>query len=356
MKILLNKSVLSFFVFFSFLFHSSAQKKLVLWYDKPSKAWTDAVPLGNGRLGAMVYGVPQSDTIQINEDTFWSGSPYQNINSNAKKSLKQIQNYLQDENFIEAQKLALSDIIADRKTTSHGQVYQSIGNLVLSVPNHEKYTNFYRDLDLKTAIATTKYTVNGVNFQREVFTSFTGPLKTNMVKVTSSVPANQNQLLVVNGQCAREKEENIINLLHFNTQIKVEAKGGTQSKEGESISVKNADEAFIYISEATNFKNYKDISADAEKRAKDYLKAFSKSYQKAKEDHIAFYQKQFNRVQLDLGNSPQINKPTDQRIAEFSKTEDPDLVSTYFQFGRYLLIASSQPGSQPANLQGIWNP
>ncbi|WP_289660218.1 glycoside hydrolase family 95 protein [Flavobacterium panacagri] len=379
MKILLNKSVLSFFFFFSFLFNSFAQKKLVLWYDKPSKAWTDAVPLGNGRLGAMVYGVPQSDTIQINEDTFWSGSPYQNINPNAKKSLKQIQNYLQDENFIEAQKLALGDIIADRKTTSHGQVYQSIGNLVLSVPNHEKYTNFYRDLDLKTAIATTKYTIDGVNFQREVFTSFAdqliiirlsadkkgavnfnasfaGPLKTNMVKVTASVPANQNQLLVVNGQCAREKEENITNLLHFNTQIKVEAKGGTQSKEGESINVKNADEAFIYISVATNFKNYKDITVDAEKRAKEYLKAFSKSYQKAKEDHIAFYQKQFNRVQLDLGSSPQINKPTDQRIAAFSKTDDPDLVSTYFQFGRYLLIASSQPGTQPANLQGIWNP
>ncbi|WP_433831232.1 glycoside hydrolase family 95 protein [Flavobacterium anhuiense] len=379
MNTLLKKSFLSFFIFFSFLDHSFGQKKLVLWYDKPSKAWTDAVPLGNGRLGAMVYGVPQSDTIQINEDTFWSGSPYQNVNPNAKKSLKQIQNYLQNENFIEAQKLALSNIIADRKTTSHGQVYQSIGNLVLTVPNHKKYTNFYRDLDLKTAIATTKYTVDGVNFQREVFTSFTdqliiirlsadkkatinfnasfaGPLKTNMVKVVASVPDNQNQMLVVTGKCAREKEENITNLLHFNTQIKVEAKGGIQSKDGESISVKNADEAFIYLSVATNFKNYKDISADAEKRAKEYLQSFSKSYQKAKEDHIAFYQKQFNRVQLDLGSSPQINKPTDQRIAEFSKTADPDLVSTYFQFGRYLLIASSQPGTQPANLQGIWNP
>ena len=359
--------------------NSYAQKDLTLWYNKPSRAWTDAMPLGNGRLGAMVYGVPQSDTIQVNEDTFWSGSPYQNTNPNAKKSLKTIQDYIQQGNYIDAQKLALNDIIADRKITSHGQVYQSIGNLVLNVPGHEKFEDFYRELDLRTAIATMKYKVNGVRFQREVFTSFpdqliiirltadkkgainfntsfAGPLKTNMVTVTSVVPDNQSKLLVVNGKCTRDKEENIPNLLNFNAQIKVEAKGGNQEKAGNTIVVKNANEAIIYISVATNFKNYKDISGDAEKRAKDYLLKFSKPYQKAMEDHIAAYQKQFNRVQLDLGKSAQMSKPTDLRISEFSKADDSNLVSTYFQFGRYLLISSSQPGSQPANLQGIWNP
>ncbi|KDN56690.1 glycoside hydrolase family 95 protein [Flavobacterium seoulense] len=364
---------------FAFLGNIYAQKKLILWYNQPSKAWTDAMPLGNGRLGAMVYGVPQCDTIQINEDTFWSGSPYQNTNPNARKSLKAIQDYLQNENYVEAQKIAMQDIISDRKLTSHGQVYQSIGNLVLKVPGHENFENYYRELDLKTAIATTKYKVNGVNFQREMFTSFTdqliiirlsadkkgaidfnasfaGPLKTNMVEVATVVPDGQNQMMVINGKCAREKEENILNLLNFNAQIKVEAKGGKQTKVGNEIAVSNADEVFIYVSVATNFKNYKDISVDAEKKAKAYLLNFSKPYQKAKEDHIAFYQKQFGRVELDLGSSAQMNKPTDQRISEFSKIEDPDLVATYFQFGRYLLIASSQPGTQPANLQGIWNP
>ena len=360
-------------------FNSSAQDNLKLWYNKPSNAWTDALPLGNGRLGAMVYGVPQRDTIQINEDTFWSGSPYQNVNPNAKKSLKTIQKYIEDENYIDAQKLALTDIIADRKITSYGQIYQSIGNLILAVPGHEKFTNFYRELDLKTAIASTTYKVDGVAFKRETFTSFqdqliiirltsdkkgtinfntsfAGPLKKTMVTVNSIVPENQNSLLVVTGKCTKDKEENIPNLLNFNAQIKVEIKGGSKERSGNSITVKNADEAIIYVAVATNFKNYKDISGDAEKIAKEYLSKFSKKYDKAKADHILAYQKQFNRVQLDLGQSNQMMKPTDQRISEFANVEDPDLVATYFQFGRYLLISSSQPGSEPANLQGIWNP
>lgn len=359
--------------------NSFAQKDLALWYNTPSKAWTDALPLGNGRLGAMVYGVPQCDTIQINEDTFWSGSPYQNTNPNAKNSLKKIQKYLEDGNYIDAQKLSLNDIIADRKITSHGQVYQSIGNLILTVPGHEKFTDYYRELDLKTAIAKTKYKVDGVEYQREVFTSFTdqliiirltstqkgkitlstsfaGPLKTHMVKVNAEVPLGQDKILVVNGKCTKDKEENIPNLLNFNAQVKVESEGGTRLADSKSISIKNADEVIIYISVATNFKNYKDISGDAEKRAKDYLSKFSKKYEKAKADHIAFYQKQFNRVQFNLGQSDQALKPTDQRIAEFSKSDDPALTAMYFQFGRYLLISSSQPGTQPANLQGIWNP
>jgi alpha-L-fucosidase 2 len=374
----MKKLLFVFITAITFL-NSSAQENLKLWYNKPSKAWTDALPLGNGRLGAMVYGIPQRDTIQINEDTFWSGSPYQNVNPNAKNSLKIIQKYIEDENYIDAQKLALTDIIADRTITSHGQVYQSIGNLILTVPGHDNFSDFYRELDLKTAIATTKYKVDGVIFKRETFTSFSdqliiirltsdkkgtinfntsfaGPLKKSMVTVNSIVPDNQNKILVVNGKCTKDKEENIPNLLNFNAQIKVDIKGGKQERSANSITVKNSDEAIIYVSVATNFKNYKDISGDAEKRAKEYLAKFSKQYDKAKADHISAYQKQFNRVQLDLGQSGQITKPTDQRISEFANVEDPDLVATYFQFGRYLLISSSQPGSQPANLQGIWNP
>lgn len=358
---------------------SSAQKDLTLWYNKPSKTWTDALPLGNGRLGAMVYGVPQCDTIQINEDTFWSGSPYQNTNPNAKNSLKKIQQYIEDENYVDAQKLALNSIIADRAITSHGQVYQSIGNLVLTVPGHEKFTDFHRELNLKTAIATTTYKVDGVEYQREVFTSFpdqliiirltasqkgkismntsfAGPLKKQMVQVVTEVPSGQDKLLVVNGKCTKEKEENIPNLVHFNAQIKVESEGGKRQTDSKSITINNADVVTIYVSVATNFKNYKDISADAEKIAKAYLSKFSKKYDKAKANHIMTYQKQFDRVQLHLGQSSQMLKPTDQRIAEFSQNDDPALAAMYFQFGRYLLISSSQSGTQPANLQGIWNP
>ncbi|WP_140487252.1 glycosyl hydrolase family 95 catalytic domain-containing protein [Flavobacterium sp. GSA192] len=358
---------------------SFAQQDLTLWYSSPSKAWTDALPLGNGRLGAMVYGIPQRDTIQINEDTFWSGSPYQNNNPNTSKNLKKIQQYLQDENYIDAQKLALTNIIADRNNTSHGQVYQSIGNLILDFPGHENFTNFNRKLDLNTAVATTNYKIGNIEYQREIFTSFpdqliiihltsskkgtisfntsfVGPLKKNMVTVATTVPSGQNELLVATGKCTHEKEENILNLLHFNNQIKVNSKGGVQKANANSINVSNADEVTIYISVATNFKNYKDISGDAEKKASEYLTNFSKDYETAKKDHIIAYQKQFKSVELNLGQSSQSKKPTDQRIAEFAKNDDPGLVSTYFQFGRYLLISSSQKETQPANLQGIWNP
>lgn len=358
---------------------AAAQDDLKLWYNKPSEAWTDAVPLGNGRLGAMVYGIPDSDTIQINEDSFWSGSPYQNANPRAKSTLKQIQQDINDGKYEEAQRASLENIIADRNTTSHGQVYQSIGNLVLKFPGHEKYNNYYRDLDLQTAIATTRYTVDGVAYTREVFTSlvdqliiirltadkpgklsfhtsFTGPLKVNMVTAASQVLPQQQNVLLVTGKCTREKEENIPNLLHYNALIKVTTDGGLLSGKADGISVAGANTATLYISVATNFENYKDISGNAEQKALNWLNKFSKTYEAAKAAHIAAYKRQFNRVELFLGRTQQANKPTDQRIMEFSTTDDPSLAAAYFQFGRYLLIASSQPGTQPANLQGIWNP
>ncbi|RXK83635.1 glycoside hydrolase family 95 protein [Filimonas effusa] len=357
----------------------AAQDDLKLWYNKPAQAWTDALPLGNGRLGAMVYGIPDSDTIQINEDTFWSGSPYQNTNPNAKTALKKIQQCINDGNYADAQKLSLENIIGDRNITSHGQVYQSVGNLVLKFPEHRQYENYYRDLDLSTAIATTRYKANGVQYTRETFTSFTdqviiirltadkagkidfntsfaGPLKANMVTAVSNVPAGLNNLIVVNGKCTREKEENIPNLLHYNARIKIVAEGGTQTAEGNGIKVSGADAATLFIAVATNFNNYKDISGNAEQRAENYLSRYTETYEAAKAAHIAAYKQQFNRVQLFLGKSGQTAKPTDQRIMEFSTTSDPSLAAAYFQFGRYLLIAASQPGTQPANLQGIWNP
>lgn len=358
-----------------------SQNDLKLWYNRPSEAWTDALPLGNGRLGAMVYGIPQSDTIQINEDTFWSGSPYQNTNPNAKVSLKTIQKLIEEGNYIDAQKLALKDIIGDRSITSHGQVYESVGNLVLTFPGHEKYTDYYRGLDLNTAIATTKYTVDGVEYGRETFTSFTdqliiikltasekgklnfttsfaGPLKKTRSIAESYVEKGNTNILTVLSRSGREKEENIPNLLKAYSFIKVVPSGGKQTADENSITVHAADEVIIYVSTATNFVNYTDISGDAGQRARNYLNRFSKSYETAKAEHIAFYTKQFGRVTLDLGQTAeaQLAKPTDQRIAGFAANGDPSLAATYFQFGRYLLIASSQPGTQPANLQGIWNP
>lgn len=354
---------------------------LKLWYDRPADYWVEALPLGNGRLGAMVYGITSQDTIQINEDTYWSGSPYNNANPNALTHLDEIRNYINNKEYAEAQKLSLDNIIADRTKTGHGMIYESIGNLLLDFPDsHKNPTNYYRELDLANAIAKVTYSVEGVNYTREVFTSLTdqliimkisadqqekvtfktsfiGPLKTNRTKVTTSVVQGTNNMLSVYTQGGKTTEENIPNKLHANSFIKVIAEGGSQSAGTNSLNVTNANSATIYISTATNFVNYNDISADSETRAKEYMNNFTKDYEQAKADHIAKYWEQFGRVSLDLGrNAEQEKKPTDIRIKEFSTTNDPSLAALYFQFGRYLLIASSQPGTQPANLQGIWNP
>lgn len=354
---------------------------LKLWYDRPADYWVEALPLGNGRLGAMVYGITSQDTIQINEDTYWSGSPYNNANPNALNHLDEIRNHINNKEYAEAQKLSLTNIIADRTITGHGMIYESIGNLLLDFPeSHKNPTNYYRELDLANAMAKVTYTADGINYTREVFTSladqliiiritadqpekvtfktsFIGPLKTNRTKVTTTVVQGTDNMLSVYTQGGKAAEENIPNKLHANTFIKVVADGGIQSAGNNYLNVTNANSATIYISTATNFVNYNDISADSEERAKEYLSNFTKDYAQAKADHIAKYQEQFGRVSLNLGrNSEQEKKPTDVRIKEFSTTNDPSLAALYFQFGRYLLIASSQPGTQPANLQGIWNP
>ena len=356
---------------------------LKLWYDRPADYWVEALPLGNGRLAAMVYGTILQDTIQINEDTYWSGSPYNNANPNAKTHLNQIREYINDGEYAEAQKIALANIIADRNITGHGMIYESIGNLLLDFPeSHKTPTNYYRELDLSNAIAKVTYTVDGVDYTREAFTSFTddliiikisaskqgmvnfntsfvGPLKSNRVKASTEIVSGTNNTIRVKNTPGKTAEENIPNLLRPTTYIRVVAEGGTQSADSSNkiLKVSDADVAYIYISSATNFINYKDISGDSDAKALSYLNKFDKDYEQAKNDHITRYQEQFGRVSLDLGNnSVQEKKPTDKRIEEFSNTNDPSLASLYFQFGRYLLISSSQPGSQPANLQGIWNP
>ncbi len=356
----------------------AADRDLKLWYDRPAVLWTEALPLGNGRLGAMVYGNATADTIQLNEDSFWSGSPYNNNNLKAKEALQEIRKLINEGNYVEAQKLSMQAITADYNTTAYGQVYQSIGNLVLDMIGQKDVKNYRRELDLETAVATTSYESNGVAYTREVLTSFTDQVVAirltanqkskisfrvsfaspkKLVTTKSEISKQDNtETLVVTGSLIDREWEHIPNLLHFNTQIRIVNEGGEQTSDAQSLIVNDADAATIYISIATNFKNYTNVSDNAEQKAKAYLTNISKSYEQIKSDHIAYYQNQFNRVSLDLGKTKQSEKPTETRILEFSENFDPSLAAMYFQFGRYLLISSSQPGTQPANLQGVWNP
>lgn len=339
-----------------------------LWYDKPASVWVEALPLGNGRLGAMVYGNPSKEEIQLNEETFWGGSPYYNTNPLAKYSLDIIRKLIFEGKNLEAQEIAGRTISAQK---ANGMPYQTIGSLNLEFIGHENYTNFYRDLDIERAIATTSYEVDGIQYKREVFTSFTDQLV--IIRLTSSSRNSISfnaKITTPNKQSSRSTHEGMLRMdaLSSNhegiegkvrsvTLVKVINEGGEQSFLSDSIlSVQNANSVDIYISIGTNFKNYKDISEDALKEAEKYISHVGKkTYPQYLSDHSAYYKKFFDRVKLDLGENEQVNKPTDVRVREFASVFDPQLTALYFQFGRYLLISCSQPGGQTANLQGIWN-
>lgn len=345
---------------------AQSQQKAVLWYDSPAKYWEEALPLGNGRLGAMVYGDPVNEEIQLNEETVSAGSPYKNYNSEAKEALPAIRKLIFDGNYAEAQLMAGEKILS---RNGFGMPYQTAGSLRLQFEGQENYTDYRRELDIDKALATTTYRVNNVEYKREVFTSFTDQLV--IVRLTASRPGMLTFTTALT--CPQEVEvsvsgKNSISMrgttkgdhytegaIRFAADLKLELQGGKSIAKDSVLSVSDATSAVIYIAMATNFVNYKDISADAEKRNRTYLKNAGKNYLKALQEHIAAYQKYFRRVSLDLGHTSQADKPTDVRVKEFAVSNDPQLVSLYFQFGRYLLISCSQPGGQPANLQGIWN-
>ena len=343
--------------------------ELKLWYNQPAERWVEALPLGNGRLGAMVYGNPIHEEIQLNEETIWGGSPHNNTNPKAKEALAEIRQLIFDGKNAEAQKLC-GEAISSK--SANGMPYQTIGSLHLDFDGIDDYNNYYRDLNIENAIATTRFTANGVNYTREVFTSFpddviiirltadqkekisfkahyTTPYVNN---ITQSITSNKE--LQLNGKA--NDHEGIEGKIHFTTLTRIDHHGGKLTTIGDSaLYLSDANSATIYVSAGTNFINYKDISGDAQKEAQEYLRKASRNYQKAKTAHIQYYSNLFNRVSLNLGSNEQASKPTDIRVEEFNSTFDPQMAALYFQFGRYLLICSSQPGGQAANLQGIWN-
>ncbi len=371
----------------SVLAHADIRDRYTLWYDKPAEHWVEALPIGNGRLGAMVYGGLKSDTIQLNEDTFWAGAPYSNNNMKAKGSLKDIRNAINSGNYADAQRLAMRNITADREQTGHGMPYESVGNLVLSFPvDHEEAADYRRELSLDDAVTRTSYTVNGVRYERETFSSFhdnvilmklkasqkgalkfemsfCSPLKENRVKCDVARSDYARGEIRVYSHLSNTFTENIPNAVHCVSFIRVVTPDGKCNNVKDRVTVDDATEAYVIISMSTNFRRYDNITGDAENEARRLMKLFvargavHNEYPIALSQHKRDYQKQFNRVKFLLGHNPkQEKKPTDVRISEQKEFADPHLFATYFQFGRYLLISSSQPGTQPANLQGIWNP
>ncbi|MDR1562956.1 MAG: glycoside hydrolase family 95 protein [Dysgonamonadaceae bacterium] len=371
------KNLLSIFCALSILNFSSCEKpvpadpNMKLWYDTPASKWVEALPTGNGRLGAMVFGTPAQERLQLNEETVWAGQPNNNNYPEAKKYLSEVRELMFQGKFREAQDLVDAKMFPRTDLGfNQGMPYQPVGNLNISFPGHENTENYYRELDLNNAIATTRYTVDGVNYAREVFSSFTGQVIVVRLTASEKGKLNFSSWLTspqkkIEVSAAGDKitlngvSSNFVNLegkVEFTTEVKVIPEKGNMSVDGDKISVEGADAATLYISIASNFVNYHDLSGDETAKSKNYLDAaLAKGFKQLRSEHIDYYKNYFDRVSLDLGVTDSVKKPTDLRIFEFAKANDPQLAALYFQFGRYLLISSSQPGCQPANLQGIWN-
>jgi alpha-L-fucosidase 2 len=352
------------------VFNLTAQdvSPLILWYTRPATQWVEALPVGNGRLGAMIYGNPSKELIQLNENTVWAGSPYRNDNPLALEALPEVRRLIFEGKYKEAQDIINQKFISK---ISNGMPYQTVGNLRLLFPGHEYYSGFYRELDIDKAVVSSSYSLNGVKYTTTLFSS--APDQVMIFRITADKPGalsftatmdrpskvdvavNSYNELVMSGKTS-DFEKVKGNLLQFEARVRILADGGTITAADTALIVSGADIATIYISIATGFKSYNDISANAGEKAGAYMaNAVKKTWDQALKDHIADYQNLFRRVSLDLGKTDAIKNPTDVRLEQFAKGNDPHLAALYFQFGRYLLISSSRPGGQPANLQGIWN-
>ena len=339
---------------------SAHAQNLKLWYQQPAKTWVEALPVGNSSMGAMVYGGTSREELQLNEETLWGGGPYRNDNPKALESLAEVRNLIFSGKTMDAQNLIDQTFYTGR----NGMPYQTIGSLIIEAPGHEKAKNYYRDLNLERAVATTRYQVDGVNFQREVFASF--PDRVIIVRFTTDKPGElnfkvsydsplqstvrkQGKKLVLRGKGG--DHEGVKGVIEVETQSQVIAEGGKVSLTDKYISVEHATAATLYIAAATNFVNYHNVKGNESKKASALLAgAMKKEYSEALKAHTDYYQSQFNRE-----NTKTARQETVKRIAGFSQGNDPALAALMFQYGRYLLISSSQPGGQPANLQGIWN-
>ena len=375
------------FLFLSFVCAlPTVAQEYKLWYDKPAEHWLEALPVGNSQLGAMIYGGTDTEEIQLNEETFWSGSPHDNDSPAAKAHLQEVR----DSIFAGKEEAAHKIIDQNFFKGPHGMRFLPVGSVKLSL-GHKDVTNYRRELNIGTALNTTSYTYNGVKYERTVFASladgvivvqlkagkkgalsfavaFDSPLQSKVFTVSKheGISGEVNELAaIVEGV----EHEGIKAGLKAECRIMVEADGKV-GRGLDKLLIDNATTATLYITAATNFVNYKDITGNPVKKNYQTLAAVKgKAYQQLLKRHEQAYKEQYDRVSLELGPAGKpaadaagvvagtvatASLPTDQRLAAFDGS-DLRLVALMMQYGRYLLISSSQPGGQAANLQGVWN-
>lgn len=340
---------------------SVSPHNLKLWYDKPATNWSEALPVGNGRLGAMVFGSVAQERVQFNEETLWTGGPHDYAHKGAVEYLDEIRTLLFEGKQSEAHDLAMEEFMSD---PLRQKAYQPFGDVYINFEGHENFTDYYRELDLKDAVCKTKYRVENTTYTREVIASHPDELivihlgsdgAKSMNFSLEMDASHEKKILSVEGETLVLDVEVTDGGMKGRSKLKLES-DGKATIEKNLLIVTDATEATIYLSAATNFVSYKEVSEEPSTRIDEYLANIeSKKYSGIKEKHIADYQVLFNRFDLDLGSNQKDTLPIDERIRQFQNSTDPQLVSLYVQYGRYLLISSSRAGTQPANLQGIWN-
>jgi alpha-L-fucosidase 2 len=347
-----------------------------LTYDKPATKWTEALPLGNGRIGAMVFGGTEDERLQINESTLWGGGPHNYTNPEAYTHFEEIRQLIFAGKVDEAEKLS-GTLMGQPKLL---MPYQPFCDVRLRFPGHDQATEYRRELHLDDAIAEIAYRVGAVYFRREVFVSY--PDQVLVVRITASQPGQVTFTAGIDspqpGTYVESTASDILQLtgqiqprqnpprswtgswhqpgMRFAAVLKVLTEGGSVRSAGERLEISGANSVTVLFSNATSFRNYRDIGGDALGATQTYVQPASKQpYDLLRQRHVDDFRRLFSRVQLRLGEDHSSTEATDRRIKDFAENNDPSLLALYFEFGRYLLISSSRPGGQPANLQGIWN-
>ncbi len=349
----------------------------VLWYTQPADKWENALPVGNGRLGAMVFGKTDEELIQLNEETYWSGGPYSTVVKGGSKVLPEIQQLVFEGNY------RMAHILFGRSLMGYPveqMKYQSLGGLVLRFPSKEPVMDYRHELDLDTAVVRTAYTQDGVRYTREVFSSpvdqvvvvrlsadrpgkltFRAQLRGERNSAHSNYATDYFRMdgLPPDGLIVRGKSADYMGVtgaLRYESRLRALPEGGTMALDWDELSVADADAVTLIVAAATNFVSYKDVSGDPSARVEAVLRsAAGKTCDALKAAHLEEHRRLFRRVEVKLQATANSFLPTDERLKNFDGANDPALAALVFQFGRYLLVSSSRPGTQPANLQGIWN-
>ena len=337
---------------------------LTLWYQKPAEEWTEALPVGNGRLGAMVFGGVARERIQLNQETLWDGSPRDTTNPQALAALPEVQKLLFEDRNDEATKLAGETMLGIPERIKS---YQSLGELVIDFSHDGEITDYRRELNLDTGIARTTYRCGNTTFTREVFATAVNNLIAVRIKCDRAAQLNIRATMTrqqgaicngihldtlrLDGECSDEG-------MRFSAYVRTWEDGGVLTNRNDGwLSLRGADAVTFLLAAATSYVNQNDATAEPHNRCEDTFRTLGeKVYEEIKAEHIAEHQSLFRRVELDLGTTDAVHLPTDERLeAVKAGGFDPHLIALYFQFGRYLLMGSSRPGCLPANLQGIWN-